>query len=253
MAHYSEEELEEMGSAVRRLLDLDELARLDVIEFLRRLKHRGYISDYVRVPDITLSDAEAKYVADGRKILIRKSVYDAAVNEDEHCRFTLVHEGSHALLNHQFERKRSLHGGNRAEMAIGSIRRDERQADKLAAILLAPFAKADFTLSTTIEDLMRRFGLSARTATLRHEEMSKRYRNLHGIPRPLPKGVIDFLAARRREGIEVKSLSSPDLVALQVRQVTYTGDICPACDGFKMIRIGTRMQCDECGAITGDS
>ena len=255
MPFYSEEDFEQIATTVRVAVELDHQVKLDVIEFIRRLKHRGYIADYIRVPDIALPDAEAKYVGQDRKIFIRESIFRGAERSDEHCRFSIVHECSHAIFDHQFERKRSLLGRSAApEMRVPSIRREEIQTDKLAAVLLAPFHRADFSLQTTAEELERRFGLSKSAARLRLEEMARVFRRRHQLLRPLPPGVVDFLVARRAEGHRVTSLPPVDLVALQVRQPAYTGDACPnpTCGQFTMIRKGTSLICDTCGAQTGD-
>jgi len=255
MSFYSEEDYEQIATTVRVAVDLDHRVKLDVVEFIRRLKHHGYISDYVRVPDATLPDAEAKYIGQDRKIFVRESVFQRAERSDVHCRFSIVHECSHAIFEHQFERKRSLLGRSAApEMRVPSVRREEVQADKLAAVLLAPFHRVDFSLQITAEQLEKRFGLSRPAARLRLEEMARIFRRRHQLLRPLPTGVIDFLAARRAEGHSVTSLPAVELVSLQVRHPNYTGDACPnpICGQFTMIRKGTSLFCDTCGAQTGD-
>lgn len=254
MSYESDEDFEQLATTLRVALGVDDQVKLDVIEFLRRMKRQGYIADYVRVPDVAMLDAEAKFKPDERKIYIRESVWAAAEKGIDRPRFTIVHECSHAALDHQFERKRSLFGQAIAEMRVASIRRDEKQANKLAASVLAPYHRTEFSLATTAEQLMERFGLSAPAASIRAEEMAGIFRRLNKLPRPLPPGVVDFLAARRRDGHTVTSLPSVDVAAMQVRQPVYTGDACPVCGGFKMIRVGTMMKCEleSCGAITGD-
>lgn len=252
MSYHSDEDFERLAMILREALDLDDQITLDVVEFLRRLKRKGYIADYVRVPDSAMLDAEAKFKPDDRKIYIRESIYVAAENWAARARFTIVHECAHAALEHQFERKRSLSGTAIAEKRVASIHRDEIQANKLAAAVLAPFHRTEFTLATSAQQLMKRYGLSTSAASRRVEEMARIFRRQHNMLRPLPPGVIDFLANRRREGYTVTSLPLVDVVAMQVRQPTYTGDVCPVCSEFKMIRVGTHMKCDCCGAKTGD-
>lgn len=254
MPYYSDEDFERLATTLRVALCLDDQVKLDVMEFLRRLKRQGYIADYVRVPDETIPDAEAKYNPDDRRIYLRESVNIGAENWIDRHRFTIIHEAAHAAFNHQLERKRSLAGKAIVELSVGSIRRDETQANKLAAAIIAPFHKAEFSLSTTAQQLMTRFGLSGQAASKRVNEMAGIFRRLHNIPRPLPPGIIDFLSARRREGHIVTSLPPVEVVAMQVRRPTYTGDACPVCSNFKMIRVGTYTKCDHepCGVITGD-
>jgi|ERR1039458_288667 Zn-dependent peptidase ImmA (M78 family) len=254
MTYESDEDFEQLATTLRVAIGVDDQVNLDVIEFLRRMKRQGYISDYVRVPDVAMLDAEAKFKPDERKIYIRESVWAAAEKGIDRPRFTIIHECAHAALDHQFERKRSLFGHAITEMRVASIRRDEKQANKLAACIIAPFHRSDFSLTTTAGRLMERFGLSSPAASIRIEEMAGIFRRLNKLPRPLPPGVVDFLAARRRDGHTVTSLPSAEVAAMQVRQPVYTGDACPICGGFKMIRVGTMMKCDleSCGAVTGD-
>ncbi len=57
MVYYSDEDFEQLAKLLREALGLDDQIKLDVIEFLRRLKRKGYIADYVRVPDSAMLDA----------------------------------------------------------------------------------------------------------------------------------------------------------------------------------------------------
>lgn len=254
MPSYSDEDFEELGKTVRVTLEIDEQLKPNPIEFLRRLKRHGYIQEYIRVPDSALPDDEAKYSPEERIIYLRDSTYLGAENAVPHYVFTVFHEGSHALLGHQHERKRSFSEQARAERRVTSIRIDEDDANRLTAAIMAPFHRADFTLTTTADELMKRFGLSARAAALRADEMSGIYRRLYNLPRPLPPGVIDFLAGKRREGYKVTSLPPIEVAAIQPRQPKYTGESCRICGEFKMIRVGTHLKCDvkSCGALSGD-
>ncbi len=251
---YSDENFEELAKIVRVDLDLDDQVQLDAIEILKRLKRQGYIADYVRVPDEAMSDAEAKYNPSERKIFIRESVYRGAQDWSDHYRFTIVHECAHALLNHQYERKRSFSPQAAFEKKIPLIRRDESEANRLAAAIISPFHRANFSLDTTVEQVKHRFGLSDSAARARLQTLSRIYRRQYNLPRPLPPGVVDLLAQRRREGYAVTSLPAEDIVAIHVRLPEYTGYACPVCGAFKMIRVGLHMKCDSptCGARTGD-
>jgi Zn-dependent peptidase ImmA (M78 family) len=197
---YSDEDFEELAKIVRTDVNLDDQIQLDAVEFLRRLKRQGYIADYVRVPDLSMLDAEAKFIQGQRKILLRESIFAGAENWDPHCRFTIVHECAHALLNHQFERKRSFTAQAFAEKKVASIGRDENEADRLGAAILSPFHQSNFSLDSTVNQIMQRFGLSKPAAILRHEALSRIYRRQYNLTRPLPQGVVDFLAQKRREG-----------------------------------------------------
>ena len=253
MSSYSDEDYDQIARVLREELDVDEDIWLDVTDTLRRMKHRGYLHDFICLPDNDLPDAEAKFVAEERRIYLRDSVFRAAERGEPHARFTVGHEMAHCALFHQHTRKRGIAVGS-FERKIPSIRRDEKQADKLAAALLAPFHRAAFNLATTATQLADRFGLSATMAKARVEELAGIYRRRHNIQRELPPGVVDFLAAKRAEGYPITSLPSADLVTMRVRLPKYEGEPCPNpnCREFKMIRCGTYLKCDACGARTGD-
>jgi hypothetical protein len=253
MSSYSDEDYDQLAKVLREALGVDSETWLDAIEMLRRMKHSDYLRDYACLPDNEIPDAEARFEPDERIIYLRQSTYDSAEKGEPHARFTVVHEISHCALNHQHVRKRGIAVGS-FEKKVPSIRRDERQADKLAAALLAPSHRADFNLTTTAAQLAQRFGLSQRMATVRAKELAGIYRRKYNVQRDLPPGIVDFLTARRREGFTVKTLPREDLVAMRVRQPKYEGEACPNpnCRQFKMIRIGTRMKCDVCGSRTGE-
>jgi len=40
---------------------------------------------------------------------------------------------------------------------------------------------------------------------------------------------------------------------LRAREAGYTGDICPECQSMTMVRNGTCLKCNTCGATTGCS
>lgn len=253
MSDYSDEGYDQLAKILREALDLDDQIKVDVVEMLRRMKHRGYLRDYISIPDNDLPDAEAKFVAEDRKIYLRESIYRSASRGDPRARFTIAHEIAHCALNHQYMRKRGIAVGA-FEKKVPSIRRDERQADKLAAAILAPFHRAEFTLTTNSKQLAERFGLSDRMSSIRTDELAGIYRRLHKIKRDLPPGVADFLAAGRRKGYTVTSLPPQDVAAIQITQPKYEGDVCPnpRCGHAKMVRVGTCMVCDVCGTRTGD-
>lgn len=253
MSSYSDEDYDRIAKTLREELGVDGDVWLDVLGALRRMKHCGYLGDYVCLPDREMPDAEAKFVPDERKIYLREGTYQAAERDEPHARFTVAHEIAHCALYHQHIRKRGIAVGA-FERKVFSISRDEKQADKFAAAFLAPSHRAAFNLTTAPSQLAQRFGLSAPMAKARVEELAGMYRRRHNIRRELPPGVVDFLVAKSREGYSVTSLPPEDIVAMRVRQPKYEGEVCPNpnCQQFKMIRVGTYLKCDICGARTGD-
>lgn len=45
----------------------------------------------------------------------------------------------------------------------------------------------------------------------------------------------------------------PGITKSNARQFGYTGDECPSCNAFTMVRNGTCLKCDTCGGTTGCS
>jgi Zn-dependent peptidase ImmA (M78 family) len=254
MASYSDEQFEQLAQAIRVELGIDDRIKVDPIDFLRRLKHFGYIKDYVRLPDTCLPDADGKYNPDDQKIYLCDSTCQGIESGNPHDMFTVFHEGAHALLGHQYERKRSFSAQAKVEKKVLSIRKDEIAANKLAVAIMAPFHKAEFTLETTPAQIASRSGLSPKAASIRYDEFARIYRRANNLRRSLPTSVADFLVEQRRRGFVVTSLPDEEIAAIKPKRVSYTGDACPNpdCGQFKMVRNGTSMRCDACGSVTGD-
>jgi hypothetical protein len=248
MTQYTDEEWEEIGRKWRQDAGVDEQTRLDAPLFVRWLKHTGCIKDYVCVPDAELS-SEGKYEPDEQKLYFRESSWRRSVQANPHDNWTLIHEGSHAILKHKETRLRAAPSARRFESR--GVRREETDANRLTASIIAPFHKAAFQLNTSVDDIQNRFNLSGPAATKRLEEFQRIYRRKHGIPRPLPPGVVDFLAAQKRKGFPVTSLDNIRPL-IPEPQKQYEGEPCPLCSKFTLVRTGLLMKCDRCGARTGE-
>jgi len=248
MSQYTDEEWEEIGREWRRAANADDAIRLDAPSFIRWMKHAGYIKDYVCVPDADLP-SEGKYEPDEGRLYYRNTSWRGALRGNPHDIWTLIHEGCHAILRHRETRLRAAPSARKFETR--GVTRDETDTDRLAATILAPFHKADFKPGMSANDIEERFGLSNRAAKWRLEEFERLYRRKHGIPRPLPAGVIDFLAEQKRKGYPVTSLDNVRaFIPSPLKQ--YEGDACPSCKKFMLVRSGLSMKCDCCGTTTGD-
>jgi len=212
MSYLEDEDFERAAQILRVKFGIDDQLGLDVIEVLRKLRHYGQIVDYVRVSDISLPDAEAKYDPDKRIIYLRESTYQAALQGNRRARWTVAHEVGHVALNHQRTRNRSSTLRS-IEKIAPNIRRDEAQAHKFAAALLAPFHRANFSLKTTTQQIATRFDISLDAANRRIEEFTRIYRRLNGLARPLPSSVIAFLKAAQRKGHTIKNPVLADFIA----------------------------------------
>jgi len=251
MAYLEDKDLERAARNLRLELGIDDQLRPDMTLVLQKMKHHGYIVDYARVPDHLMPDAEAKFNPDERRLHLRDSTYRAAQQTVPRSRWTIAHELGHVALNHIRTRHRSALP-REIERIAPTIRRDEAQAHKFAAAFLAPFHRADFSSATTPEEIAHRFGISLPAARRRVDEFAQMYRRLLGIPRPLPQGIVDFLAEAQRKGHKVMSLVSSETLAEHPRTIYYEGDVCPGCNNFMLVRNGLNMKCDYCGTITGN-
>jgi Zn-dependent peptidase ImmA (M78 family) len=251
MAYLEDDDFERGAQILRVKLGIDDQLRLDVIDVLQKLKHHGYIVDYVRVPDTALPEADAQYNPDKRIIYLRESTYSAAQCGDRRAKWTVAHEVGHVALNHKQTRNRSI-APRSIEKISQAIRRDEVQAHKFAAAFLAPFHRANFSPLTTAQQIATRFNISLSAANQRIEEFARIYRRLNGLARPLPSSVIDFLQSAQRKGHMIKNSTLADGFSALGPLARYEGDACPNCNEFKLVRRGISKTCDGCGAITGD-
>jgi Zn-dependent peptidase ImmA (M78 family) len=194
---------------------------------------------------------EAKFDPDKGIIYIRESTYLAAEKGEERARWTIAHEVGHFALNHRTIRNRSS-DPRLIDKIAPTIRRDETQAHRFAAALLAPLHRAEFSPQTTAKQIAARFGISLQAAGARLEELGRIYRRLQGIKRQLPNSVIDLLAEARRKGHKIMDPALIEFASASNDPIKYEGDACPCCSEFKLIRSGISMRCNNCGAVTGD-
>jgi IrrE N-terminal-like domain len=249
VADYSEEEWEGIAIRWREAAGLNVDGRFDAPSFIRWLKRNGCIKDYVCVPAADLPTCEGKFEPEEGRIYYRQTTWRGAEQGNPHDIWTLVHEASHAILKHAETRLRAPNSNKAVRSRRGA--KDEVDANRLTASILAPFDKADFMPGMTATDISTRFGLSREAAEKRLKEFERIYRQRNGLPRPLPPGIIDFLQTQRRKGYPVTSISDATVVPLTVDK-RYEGEACPNCSEFKLVRIGLRMKCDACSSTTGE-
>jgi Zn-dependent peptidase ImmA (M78 family) len=249
MIEYTDEGWEELAHKWRQAANVDDAIRLDAPAFVRWMKQAGYIKDYVCVSDSDLPGADGKYEPDEGRLYFRESSWNGACRGNPHDVWTLIHEGSHAILKHKETRLRATSAAR--QHASRRVSHDEAATNRLAASILAPFDKADFKLGMSTMDIQERFGLSRPAAIKRLEEFERMFRRKHGIPRQLPPGIIDFLAKQKRKGFPVTSLDNIKDMAPEPLQ-HFEGDPCPVCGGFTLVRSGVSTKCNRCGARLGD-
>jgi len=250
MANRTDEEWEQLAHEWRKAAGMDDLTRFDGIRFIKWLKQSKHIKDYVCLPIADMPKAEAKYEPDEGRIYYRDTTWQLAELGQPHSMWTIVHEGCHFILKHKETRLRStVQFSQRFSTRQESL--DETETNRLTASIMAPFAKSEYRIGQTVDELMARFGLSQPAAERRLQELARIYRKRHGIKRELPLGVIDFLQAQRKKGVRVTSLPE-DSTILPLTNHHYEGDACPNCNEFRLVRVGLSMRCDVCGAKTGE-
>lgn len=115
---------------------------------------------YEIVDSFEMPDREAEMNPRELCIRIRESVYNAAIEGDGHCRFTIAHELGHFFLH----RTQALAFGHRAEKgSIPTYMNSEWQADVFARNLLAPHSMTRGMAADAIEVL---FGVSRQVAEI---------------------------------------------------------------------------------------
>jgi hypothetical protein len=248
MSNYTDEQWEAIAKAWREAANQSDNVRLNAIDFVRWLKSEGYIKDYVIVPDSDLPGAAGKF--EGGVAFYRKSVWQAANEGDPRAVWSILHEGCHGIHKHEGVRYRA-HAAQRKILSARSGR-DEYEANRLTACILAPFDKANFKPGMTVDDVAIRFGLSREAAKIRLEEFERLYRRQRGTRRQLPPGIVDFLAEQKRKGFRVTSLPDEHCDLLPTPQPCFEGDPCPSCGEFALVRAGVGRTCRQCGAQLGD-
>jgi Zn-dependent peptidase ImmA (M78 family) len=146
-----------------------------------------------------MPDDEAAFDADRRILVIREKVFCAANNQisDPRARWTIAHEIGHMALGHKRTRHRNV-SGRAIDRISAPIRRDEAQAHRFAAALLAPYHLVDAPLETTAEEIASRFNISRSAAEKRKPELERMYRRAHGILRPLPQSFVEILNSLKK-------------------------------------------------------
>lgn len=230
-----DEEIEHIGNKWVEAIGISTQIRRNGLDALKGMKFGGHISDYVIIPDQQMPNSKGQYVGDLGKIFLRQSVFESLKRDEPSARWVVFEEISHAALKHSgirnFSETKTV-----AERLSPRIKRQEAEARRLAATIMAPFDLSNYTVGTTASDLQIRFGLTTRVAEIRLGEIERIFRARNRKRRELPPFNLDFLA-------KPKADISP-----------FEGDPCPNpnCGELKLIRHGRITQCMACGTVTGD-
>jgi Zn-dependent peptidase ImmA (M78 family) len=211
---------------------------------------------YRLVPDDALHGARGMYDPETELMDIPNNVFSGMQNGIPHFRFSVAHEIAHAVLRHEGVRFRQAER-KVFEKAKPSIWRDEREAERFAAILLAPIHLAENC--KTAEELQKKFGLSRKASEIRIKEIEAHIRRKHNELKPLTSKVVDFLRYADSKGYRVskkidlppirpREAPRPTLSSSQrVPSIKSENDVCRSCGNLTLERVGLRLVCRHCG------
>jgi hypothetical protein len=143
MPLHQDEDFEASARRLRRLLGIEFDDRPDMITVIFKLKDHGLIKGYERVPDNEMPDAEARFDPFDSILYVRESTFVAGNGqfageiERRRARYTIAHEVGHVWLQHKGVRYRG-EAGARQERLLSEVRKEEREANRFAAVFLAP-------------------------------------------------------------------------------------------------------------------
>lgn len=164
-----------------------------VVTCIFKAKRIGLIKNYQCVSKREMKE-EGAFDPDTGILYIRDDVFQAANLGAPSTRFAVAHEFGHAALGHTRKRFRAATTADRVDVPK-VIQGEERQANLFAATFLAPSCLAPLDFEPTALTISSHFGISLTAAEYLLPEMERAYRIKHGIKRPLPKEVTDFLAS----------------------------------------------------------
>jgi Zn-dependent peptidase ImmA (M78 family) len=154
--------------------------------------HHHFGINYRRVPDNELPDPGGQRNANENCLIFRESVFAGANDPtpNPRCRWTVMHEVSHAVCGDGGIRNRSSKNSLEKRISL-KVKGIEARTDRFTAAVLAPLHLIEPNESA--DSIALRFGLSTEAAIIRSEESARAYRRQHGIPRELPQSIKKLL------------------------------------------------------------
>jgi Zn-dependent peptidase ImmA (M78 family) len=241
-------------------LGMKDVEYIELETVLEKMAHLFPGFSYRCVPDNKLRDAKGMYNPETELMEIPSNVFLGMKNRVPHSRFSVAHEIAHVVLKHEGVRFR--HAERKAYEKLNStIWRDEREAEKFAALLLAPTHLAEHC--KTANELQKKFGLSRDASEIRITEIETHLRRKNNEIRPLTPKVVDFLRHAESKGYRVlKKVDLPPIrpreapqpssnsnqgVPNPTRPIKSESEVCSGCGNLTLERIGLRLVCRHCG------
>lgn len=171
----TDDQIELLAEQFRIDMAIDHKFIPNMLEVLDKMKRQDMLLDVQFFPDGQFGMSEAHYAPDTRTMHLS---HTCASKQMPQHRFTVAHEIAHLLAGHKFTRHRRADHGRQ----FGSeVRKNEREADKIAAAILVPAKLADVNMSTNARTLANRFGVSLSMARIRLTSLQERYRIHYGV------------------------------------------------------------------------
>jgi IrrE N-terminal-like domain len=203
MATYrTDEQLEELGLKFLRNLGLEHQVRPDLMTIIMKLKKADPRFNYRRVPDAKMPRSEAEWSSDDHTLSMRESVFVGMQRGDVRSCFAVSHELSHYALGHKGYLNRKTDDLQK-DFSASSVKHQESEANRLAAIILAPEHLVPEGASA--EAISTTFGLSLPAAIIRKDEVDRVRRRRRGELRPLPESVREMLLTAKRRGMNIQT------------------------------------------------
>jgi hypothetical protein len=261
MPFTDDEDYEKVARKIRVEGGIDDRFCPDMIFFLSELKRQGRITDYVTFSN--LAD-EALYDLDTDIVGIRSDVFGALDHpyrsskaEYQHFRFTIAHEVGHAVRKHE-----GIHFRGVTSVQVKKIpsiaKRNEREADRLASHILVPYHLAQQVMAAlkltmlAAEHIGDLFGINISAAKIAKERIDRMHRRQQGLPRALPKGIVDLLRGGQQQGYRVTSLEIEERRQREEAKLRGYEDIpCIRCKNYTVKRTDNRFRCETPGCEPG--
>jgi Zn-dependent peptidase ImmA (M78 family) len=251
--YLEDEDIELIARDARRVLGIEYVPRPDMVTAVFKAQYLGIIKHYARIADADMPDDLAAFDPDTGVLSLQESTFVAANEvlsnppERRRARFTIAHEFGHVFLGHKRTRHRNI-SGRKIEKIAAPIVRDERDADRFAAAFLAPSHLVENPLLVSAHDIADKFGIGSTASSIRLEILQRIHRRTHGIPRPIPESIYNFLADAAKRGAKVTSLEAENKRRIaEAKAKGYEGQRCSDCGNFTLVRSGRGTKCETCG------